>query len=59
MFSLFAMKAGMTEIYACEKSRTMCEIANDVFTANKAKNKITIIPKLSTDLSVGIDLPHR
>ncbi|XP_071127161.1 protein arginine N-methyltransferase 9-like [Mytilus edulis] len=59
ILSLFAMKAGIPEIHACEKSKTMCEIANDVFRANKAQDTIDLICKTSTDILIPDDIPDR
>lgn len=57
--SLFAMKADIPEIYACEKSRTMLEITHDVFQANRADDKINLICKASSDLDIPADIHER
>ena len=58
LLSLYARDAGAAEIYACESSPVMSEIAAKVFTKNNA-DKMKLIPKMSTDLKIPEDIPQR
>ncbi|KAK3100629.1 hypothetical protein FSP39_022782 [Pinctada imbricata] len=59
ILSLMAVDAGATDIYACDQSRTMCEIAADVLHANRADHKVKLLCKSSTDLKIPQDLKER
>ena len=54
-----AKKAGAAEVFACELSKTMYELACEVVTANGMKGGINILHKKSMDMEVPKDIPHR
>lgn len=58
LLSLYAKDAGATRIYACECSEVMALIAKEVFESNNAMD-IKLIPKLSFDLKIPMDIPER
>jgi len=58
LLSLYAKDAGATKVYACECSEAMTLIAKEVFESNDAAD-IKLIPKLSFDLKVPMDIPER
>ncbi|KAG7203802.1 hypothetical protein KM043_013819 [Ampulex compressa] len=58
LLSLYARDAGAKSIYACECSPVMAMIAKKVFKVNNAQ-EIKLLPKLSSDLNVPIDIPER
>ncbi|KAK2589218.1 hypothetical protein KPH14_002023 [Odynerus spinipes] len=58
LLSLYARDAGAKEIYACEYSRVMVNIAKNVLERNNAKD-IKLIPKLSSNLKLSEDIPER
>ncbi|BFZ24101.1 hypothetical protein BsWGS_27140 [Bradybaena similaris] len=50
------------QVFAIEKSNSMCEVAHSVFSANlepSQLSKITLINKMSSHMSVPRDMPHR
>ncbi|CAG5135141.1 unnamed protein product, partial [Candidula unifasciata] len=50
------------QIFAIEKSNSMCEVAHSVFSANlepTKSNMVTLINKMSSQMSVPQDMPHR
>ncbi|XP_011707717.1 PREDICTED: putative protein arginine N-methyltransferase 9 isoform X1 [Wasmannia auropunctata] len=58
LLSLYARDAGAAKVYACECSEAMTLIAKEVFKSNNATD-INLIPKLSFDLKVPVDIPER
>lgn len=58
LLSLYAHYSGAKNVYACEYSPVMCDIAGQVFSRNGADN-IKLIHKASTDLIIPEDLPER
>nr|CAD7392732.1 unnamed protein product [Timema cristinae] len=59
ILSLFAMEAGAIEVFACDGSHSMVQLAAKVLEANNAADKVKLINKLSYDLKVPQDLPSR
>lgn len=59
LFSMCAKKAGAAEVYACELSKTMYELACEVLTANGMDGSIKILHKKSLEMEVPKDIPHR
>jgi protein arginine N-methyltransferase 7 len=57
--SLFAVEAGARQVFACDCSSTMIQIASDVLHANGVADKVTLINKLSTDITIPLDMPSR
>jgi ubiquinone/menaquinone biosynthesis C-methylase UbiE len=57
--SLFAVEAGAGQVFACDCSSTMIQIATDVMQANGASGKVTLINKHSTDIIIPTDMPAR
>ncbi|XP_059198258.1 protein arginine N-methyltransferase 9 isoform X2 [Centropristis striata] len=54
-----AKKAGAAEVYACELSKTMYELACEVLAANKMDGSIKILHMKSLEMEVPKDIPHR
>ncbi|XP_030207372.1 protein arginine N-methyltransferase 9 isoform X1 [Gadus morhua] len=59
ILGMCAKKAGAAEVFACELSKTMYELACEVVTANGMKGGINILHKKSMDMEVPKDIPHR
>lgn len=59
LLSMCAKKAGAAEVYACELSKTMYELACEVVTANGMDGRIKILHMKSLDMEVPKDIPHR
>lgn len=54
-----AKKAGAAEVYACELSKTMYELACEVVSANGMDGSIKILHMKSLEMEVPKDIPHR
>lgn len=54
-----AKKAGAAEVYACELSKTMFELAREVVTANGMDGSIKILHMKSLEMEVPKDIPQR
>jgi len=54
-----AKKAGAAEVYACELSKTMYELACEVLTANKMDDSIKIVHMKSLEMEVPKDIPKK
>ncbi|XP_062610319.1 protein arginine N-methyltransferase 9-like [Saccostrea cucullata] len=59
ILSMFARKAKFKNIYACERSRTMCDLIEKILVANNCEEEVMLIPKNSTELILGKDIPER
>ncbi|XP_022050080.2 protein arginine N-methyltransferase 9 isoform X1 [Acanthochromis polyacanthus] len=59
ILGMCAKKAGAAEVYACELSKTMYELACEVVTANGMDGSIKILHMKSLDMEVPKDVPHR
>jgi len=57
LLALMAAKSGAEHIYACEMVTIVAFIAKSIVDDNGYSEKITIIPKKSDDLILGIDIP--
>lgn len=53
------MEAGAGQVFACDCSSTMIQIASDVLHTNGVADKVTLINKLSTDIVIPLDMPSR
>ena len=53
------MEAGATDIYGCEMSKTMYDVACDVLRVNQATEKMSLMHKKSTDLKIPEDIAER
>ena len=56
---MLAVRAGAARVYACEMNAAMAMMSRDIITANDMTDKITVIHKRSTDLTVPQHLPER
>ncbi|KAM6940472.1 protein arginine N-methyltransferase 9 [Xenentodon cancila] len=59
ILGMCAKKAGAAEVYACELSKTMYELACEVVSANGMDGSIKILHKKSLEMEVPTDIPHR
>lgn len=57
--SMCAKKAGAAEVYACELSKTMYELACEVVAANGMDGDIKILHMKSLEMEVPKDIPDR
>ncbi|XP_049427572.1 protein arginine N-methyltransferase 9 isoform X1 [Epinephelus fuscoguttatus] len=59
ILGMCAKNAGAAEVYACELSKTMYELACEVLTANGMDGSIKIVHMKSLEMEVPKDIPHR
>ncbi|XP_032418093.1 protein arginine N-methyltransferase 9 [Xiphophorus hellerii] len=59
ILGMCAKKAGAAEVYACELSKTMYELACEVVAANGMEGSIKILHKKSLEMEVPTDIPNR
>ncbi|XP_053478067.1 protein arginine N-methyltransferase 9 isoform X2 [Ictalurus furcatus] len=59
ILGMCAKKAGASEVYACELSKTMYELACEVASANGMADNIKILHKKSLEMEIPRDLPNR
>ncbi|XP_028306421.1 protein arginine N-methyltransferase 9 [Gouania willdenowi] len=59
ILGMCAKKAGAAEVYACELSKTMYELACEVLNANGMQSDIKILHMKSLEMEVPKDIPYR
>ncbi|XP_026886028.2 protein arginine N-methyltransferase 9 [Electrophorus electricus] len=59
ILGMCAQKTGASEVFACELSKTMYELAREVVSANGMADSIKILHKKSLDMEVPKDIPTR
>lgn len=59
LLRMCAKKAGAAEVYACELSKTMYELACEVLAANGMDDSIKILHMKSLEMEVPKDIPHK
>jgi len=59
LLSMLAARSGAKSVVTCEAVDVIAERAGQIIAANGFADRITIVPKRSTDLLVGRDLPER
>ncbi|MCI4376053.1 hypothetical protein PGIGA_G00183730 [Pangasianodon gigas] len=59
ILGMCAKKAGASEVYACELSKTMYELACEVVSANGMADSIKILHKKSLEMEIPRDIPNR
>ncbi|XP_069782499.1 protein arginine N-methyltransferase 9 isoform X1 [Narcine bancroftii] len=59
ILSMFAKKAGACQVYACELSKTMYELACEVVASNQMAGEIKILHMKSLDVEIPKDLSNR
>ncbi|XP_041375692.1 protein arginine N-methyltransferase 7-like isoform X2 [Gigantopelta aegis] len=55
LLSMMAVRAGADKVTACEAFKPMAQCAGEIIKKNGCEEKITLIPKRSTELTVGPD----
>ncbi|KAK1790996.1 hypothetical protein P4O66_002024 [Electrophorus voltai] len=59
ILGMCAQKTGASQVFACELSKTMYELAREVVSANGMADSIKILHKKSLDMEVPKDIPTR
>lgn len=57
--AMLAARAGAKHVYTCEQQPLIAQAATKVIKQNGLADRITVIPKMSHNLVVGVDLPDR
>ncbi len=58
LLAMMAAKAGAGHVFTCEENPLLAELARQIVARHGLSAVVTVIPKRSTDLRVGIDLPR-
>ncbi|GAA2974145.1 50S ribosomal protein L11 methyltransferase [Actinokineospora diospyrosa] len=59
LLAMMAAKAGAGAVTTCEQNPVLAAVAERIIAQHGLSDVITVVPKLSTDLVVGVDLPGR
>jgi hypothetical protein len=59
LLAMMAARAGARWVATCEQAPWIAAKAGEVIAANGLSDRIKLIPKRSTDLRIGVDLPDR
>lgn len=59
LLAMMAARAGAEHVYACEMEEVLAELATHIIELNGLKDKITILNKHSSQLTIGQDLPQK
>jgi Flp pilus assembly protein TadD len=59
LLSMMAARAGARLVSTCEQVESIAETAAEIVKRNGFGERVTVIPKRSTQLAVGADLPER
>ncbi|MEJ1976380.1 MAG: tetratricopeptide repeat protein [Acetobacteraceae bacterium] len=59
LLAMMAARAGARHVYACEMEPNLADLARLVIEANGFASRITVIPRQSTDMVLGRDMPER
>ena len=57
LLAMMIAKSGAEHVYTCESNTVLANGALRIFRDNKLEDKITVIPKKSSEIVVGLDLP--
>ncbi|MDI1482749.1 50S ribosomal protein L11 methyltransferase [Polyangium sp. y55x31] len=59
LLSMMAARAGAGAVFTCESVATIARLARRIIAENRLDHHVSVIPKVSTDLVVGRDIPRR
>lgn len=59
LLSMMAIRAGAKHVYTCEAEQIIAEKAKEIIALNGMADRITVIPKMSTSVQVGVDMPEQ
>ena len=59
LLSMMAARLGANSVTTCEAEQIIATMANDIITDNGLNNRIKVIAKKSSDVSIGEDLPQQ
>ena len=56
LLALIAARAGADQVVSCEVNRAVADAAAEIVALNGYSDRVRVVPKLSTDLDVGVDM---
>lgn len=56
--AMLAARAGAKQVYTCEQQPLIAAAATRVIAANGLSDRITVLPKWSHDIQIGLDMPE-
>lgn len=59
LLAMMAARAGAGHVYACEENPLIARIASEIITCNGFQDRVTVIAKHSSALTIGGDLPGK
>ncbi len=59
LLAMMAARAGAAQVVACEADAQLAEVSSQIVKQNGFADRITIVPRRSTDLKLGADLPRK
>lgn len=59
VLAMMVARAGATSVTTCEQNPLLAEIARQIIAEHGMSDVITVVPKRSTDLVVGVDMPRK
>jgi type II protein arginine methyltransferase len=59
LLAMMAVRAGAAMVTTCEVNPVLAELTRQIVARHGLSDVITVIPRQSTDLRVGVDLPRR
>lgn len=59
ILAMLAARAGAAHVYTCEMEPLLVEVARENIARNGLADRVTVIPKRSNDVRLGVDLPER
>jgi protein arginine N-methyltransferase 7 len=59
LLAMMAARAGAGAVVTCEMNPAVADAAADIVAANGLSERVTVVPKRSTDLVVGVDMARR
>lgn len=59
LLAMMAARAGAKHVYACEANPILADLAREIIISNGYRDKITIIPKHSSQIIIGEDMPEK
>jgi type II protein arginine methyltransferase len=59
LLSMLAVRAGAEHVYGCEMNPAIAVIAKEIVQKNGEADRVTVVPRASTDIRIGQDIPHQ
>jgi type II protein arginine methyltransferase len=59
LLAMLAARNNPKRVITCEANQIMADKAREIVAANGFSHIVTVVPKMSTDLIVGVDLPEK